>query len=83
MKATIEYNLNDADDKHDYYLHNKADDMAMFIWELVSNTKKGLEYDIEAKRSEGEISNYDTLDMVFEKIGEMLNEYDINVDRLG
>jgi len=80
MKATIEYNLDDADDKHEYYLHNKADDMAMFIWELASNAKKGLEYDIEAK---GKMSNYDTLDMVFEKIHEMLNEYDINVDRLG
>ena len=80
MKATIEYNLDDADDKHEYYLHNKADDMAMFIWELASNTKKGLEYDIEAK---GKMSNYDTLDMVFEKIGEMLSEYDINIDRLG
>lgn len=80
MKATIEYNLDDADDKRNYYLHNKAEDMSVFIWQLAYNTKKELQYDIEAK---GKMSNYDTLDMVFEKIGEMLNEYDINVDRLG
>ena len=80
MKATIEFNLDDADDKRDYYLHNKAEDMAMLIWQLVHNTKKELEYDIEAK---GKMSNYETLDMLFEKIGEMLIEYDINPDKLG
>lgn len=80
MKATLTFNLSDPDDSRDYYLANKASDMAMFIWHLSHNTKKELEYDIEAK---GKISNYDTLDMLFEKIGEMLIEYDINENKLG
>ena len=41
---------------------------------------KELEYDIETK---GKMSNYDTLDMLFEKIGQMLTDYDINVNKLG
>jgi len=80
MKATIEFNLSDPDDSRDYYLINKSSDMAMFIWQLAYNTKKELEYDIEAK---GKMSNYDTLDILFEKIHEMLTEYDINIDKLG
>jgi len=80
MKAIIEFNLSDPDDSRDYYLINKSSDMAMFIWQLAYNTKKELEYDIEAK---GKMSNYDTLDILFEKIHEMLTEYDINIDKLG
>lgn len=79
-KVTIEFNLDSADDKHDYYLHNKADDMAMFIWQLAHNTKKELEYDLESKTK---YSRYDALDLLFSKIQEMLEEYDINVDKLG
>jgi len=80
MKATLTFNLSDPDDSRDYYLANKASDMAMFIWHLSHNAKKELEYDIEAK---GKISSYETLDMLFEKIHELLKEYDINEDKLG
>lgn len=79
-KVVIEFNLDNADDKREYYQYNKSEDMAMFIWQLAYNTKKELEYDIETK---GKMSNYDTLDMLFEKIGQMLTDYDINVNKLG
>lgn len=80
MKSTLTFNLSDPDDSRDYYLVNKSSDMAMFIWQLSHNTKKELEYEIEAN---GNINSYETLDMLFEKIGEMLIEYDININKLG
>jgi len=80
MKATLTFNLSDPDDSRDYYLINKSSDMAMFIWQLSHNTKKELEYEIEAKKK---MSSYETLDMLFEKIHELLNEHDINIDKLG
>jgi dTDP-4-dehydrorhamnose reductase len=79
-KVTIEFNLDNADDKREYYINHKAEDMAMFIWELSHNTKKSIGYDIEGS---SKFSKYDTLDLVFDKIHEMLQEYDINVDKLG
>ena len=80
MKATLTFNLSDPDDSMGYYLVNKSSDMAMFIWQLSHNTKKELEYEIEAKKK---MSSYETLDMLFEKIHELLNEHDINIDKLG
>jgi hypothetical protein len=79
-KITIEFNLDNADDKRGYYINYKAEDMAMFIWELSYNVKKKIEHDIEVS---SKFSKYDTLDLVFDKIHEMLQEYDINVDKLG
>jgi hypothetical protein len=79
-KVTIEFNLDDADDKRQYYLHNKVDDMAMFIWELSHNTKKHIEHELEGSTK---FTRYDTLDLVFDKIHELLIEYDINNDKLG
>lgn len=80
MKAALTFNLSDPDDSRDYYLVNKSSDMAMFIWQLSHNTKKELEYEIEAKKK---MNSYETLDMIFEKIHELLNEHDINIDKLG
>lgn len=80
MKATLTFNLSDPDDSRDYYLVNKSSDMAMFIWQISHNTKKELEYEIDAKKK---MSSYETLDMLFEKIHELLNEHDININKLG
>lgn len=80
MKVTIEFNLSDSDDSRSYYVMNKANEMALMIWQLSHNTKKELEYDVESK---SKMTKYETLDLVFEKIHEMLQEYDINVDKLG
>lgn len=80
MKATLTFNLSEPDDSRDYYLVNKSSDMAMFIWELSHNTKKHIEHELEGS---SKFTRYDTLDLVFEKIHELLNEYDINTDKLG
>lgn len=78
-KVVIEFNLDNADDKREYYQYNKSEDMAMFIWELAHNTKKQLEYKLEGKK----LTSYDALDMMFEHIYEMLKDNDINVNKLG
>ncbi len=78
-KVVIEFNLDNADDKREYYQYNKSEDMAMFIWELAHNTKKQLEHKLEDKK----LTRYDALDMMFEHIYEMLKDNDINVNKLG
>jgi hypothetical protein len=77
-KAKIEYDLNDVDDRMAHLRAVKSLDMAMALWELTHNTKKGLEWSMEGK----EIDKYDALEMIFEKIYEILDEHNIRTDEL-
>lgn len=77
-KAIIEYNLNDHDDVMAHKRAIKSDDMAMAIWEIIHNTKKGLEWSIEEK----EMDKYDALELVYEKIFEVLSEHNIDIEDL-
>ena len=77
-KATIEYNLSDPDDAMAHLRAIKSLDMAMALWDIVHNTKKGLEWSMEGK----EIDKYDALELVYEKIHEILNDHNIITDEL-
>ena len=77
-KATLEYNLSDPDDVMAHKRAIKSLDMAMALWDIVHNTKKGLEWSMEDK----EIDKYDALELVFERIHEILDEHNINTDEL-
>ena len=78
MKATLEFNL--PEDNTEYLATIKALDMANFIFELVYNTKKGLINTIEiSAKSNGEA---DGIEIVFEKIYELLQHHNIDIDEL-
>ena len=77
-KATLEFDLNDSDDMIAHLRAVKSLDMAMALWEIVHNTKKGLEWSMEGK----EMDKYDSLEMVYEKIHEILEEHNIKTDEL-
>ena len=77
-KATLEYNLSDPEDAMAHLRAVKSLDMAMALWAIVHNTKKGLEWSMEGK----EIDKYDALELVFEKIHEILNDHNIITDEL-
>ena len=77
-KATLEYDLNEPDDVIAHLRAVKSLDMAMALWEIVHNTKKGLEWSMEGK----EIDKYDALELVYEKIHEILGDHNIITDDL-
>jgi hypothetical protein len=77
-KARLEYDLNEPDDVMAHLRAVKSLDMAIALWDIVHNTKKSLEWSLEGK----EIDKYDTLDLVFQKIHEILDEHNINTDEL-
>ena len=77
-KATLEFDLNEPDDVMAHLRAVKSLDMALALWDIVHNTKKGLEWSMEGK----EIDKYDTLELVYEKIHDILNEHNINTDEL-
>jgi hypothetical protein len=78
MKALIKFDLDDPDDIIKYKRYNKADDMTFMLFELLRNTKKGLLYSVENK----EMDKYKAIEFVFEKIYELGNEYNINIDEI-
>jgi hypothetical protein len=82
-KARLEYDLNDTDDAMAHMRAIKSLDMALALWEIRYNTKKSIGYALEGKDLKGEsISNYEVLDMVYERIYEILDEHNIKMDDL-
>ena len=77
-EAILKYDLNDTDDAMAHMRAVKSLDMALALWDITHNTKKGLEWSLEGK----EIDKYETLDLVFEKIIEILDEHNINTDEM-
>ena len=77
-KAILEYDLNDSDDAMAHLRAVKSLDMAMALWEIVHNSKKGLEWSMEDK----EIDKYDALELVYKKIHEILDDHNISTDEL-
>lgn len=78
MKAQLHFELENLDDEMEIKRCLKSTEMALFIWELVYNSKKTLEWAMESDS----INRYDALDMVYKRISELLEEHDINVDKL-
>jgi len=78
MKAILEYNLNERDDIKAHLRAVKSLDMAVALWEIMHNTKKGLEWTLEGK----ELDKYDTLELVFDKIHEIFKDHNIDLDEL-
>ena len=78
MKATLEFNL--PEDNTEYLATVKALDMANFIFELVYNTKKGLINQLnDSITSEFQ---QDGIEIVFDKICELLQHHNIENDEL-
>lgn len=78
MKAQLSFDLNDADDSMAHLRCVKSTDMAMAIWDIVYNSKKGIEWDIEQKK----LDSYETLEEVFRVIWEHLDSRGIKIDEL-
>lgn len=77
-KAILEFDLNDPDDRMEYMRCNKSLDMALALWELCHNTKKGLGYSMEGKQ----MDQYETLEFVFDRIHEIVTDRNIILDDL-
>jgi len=77
-KAKLEYDLNEPDDVMAHKRAVKSLDMALALWTITHNTKKSLEWSMESK----EMDKYEALEMVYEKIHEIISEHNIDLDDL-
>jgi hypothetical protein len=80
-KAIVEYDLTDPDDRLEFERAAKSLGMAQSIWDFVYNTKKKLQWELEAKDTTTD-AEYELLDKIYEKFWEILKENDISPDKL-
>ncbi|NBP66310.1 MAG: hypothetical protein EBU66_16875 [Bacteroidetes bacterium] len=77
MKAKLEFDLEDSEDRMSHMRCVKATDMASILFEMSTNARKritmGSEYGEEY---------YKGVDDVFNKLRELMNERNINIDEL-
>lgn len=76
MQAKLIFDLDDSNDQMAHLRCIKSLDMALVIWEFVRNSRKKLE-NREFKDS------CEAIDATYERLFELLEEYDINIDKLG
>ena len=77
-EAILKYDLNDSDDTMAHMRAVKSLDMALALWDITHNTKKSIEWSLESK----ELNKYEVLDLVYERIYEILDEHNIKLDDL-
>lgn len=74
MKATLEFNLDDQDEIMAHLRCVKSLDMALVLWEITYNMKRTFE------RKELNESQYELLEVIFQKIYDEINERGIVLD---
>lgn len=78
MKATFVFDMNDSEDMMDHKRMSNALGMALVLWELKVNVKKKMEYILDTDN----LSGQETLDRVFEMIGELMEDQGLNMENL-
>ena len=76
MKATLTFDLNDHDERMAHYRCVEALNMAIVLFEISVNLKK------KCMHSAENLEDVKGIDICFEQIHELLNDYGINLDKL-
>jgi len=76
--ATLTFDLNNIDDRFDHLRAVRSADLAVVLFQIINNGKKAIENKMELV---DDLGPYDTLDLVYEYISEVLNEYGVDIDK--
>ena len=86
--AKLEFNLTDPDDRMAFARANKSLDLALVLWAFSYNTKKTLQWEIESQAEKNDLpqevvdAQFETLNKVYDRFYEIMNEHDINLETL-
>ena len=76
MKVNLNFDITDRDDYIEFKRVMKANDMASMLFELLRNSKKIIEWELENK----DFDKYNTLEYIYDKIWDLVKEYNIDID---
>lgn len=79
--ATLTFDLTNIDDRFDHRRCIRSTDLAVVLFQIVNNGKKDIENRMEVF-DEDKLGPYETLDLVYDYISSVLNEYGIDIDTL-
>lgn len=83
MKAILEFNLDDFDDKLSHLRAVNSTSLALFIWDIKHNLKKKIDHKIsQALEEDKNITPHDSLEIIYDEIHGLLAEYGIDIDSL-
>jgi len=80
MEAILKFNLSNSDDAMEFKRVNKSLDMSLALWEIVYNTRKKIIYELE--KEDNKCDKFEAVDMVFDKLWEILKEHNIDIDEI-
>ena len=78
-KAILSWDLTDPDELMDFNSCLKAKSLAMVLWEFMRNTRKEVEWKVE---NDVRLDRFDAIDIVYDKMSMLLDEHDIDLDKL-
>ena len=78
MKAELHFNLDDYDDKIEHLKCVQASDLCSAVWEFLNNTKEELTHNALIQ----DLDVDDSINLVYRRFWEILEERDINIDKL-
>jgi len=78
MKAELHFNLDDYDDKIEHLKCVQAADLCSAVWELLNNTRETLTENALKQNLDVD----DAIVLVYRRFWEILEERDINIDKL-
>lgn len=83
MKAKLEFDLNDPDDRMEHMAAVKASDMAQLLWQIRMNLRKKVYSEAEAEELKHPGVDYTTgIELVLNNLYELFDEYNINIEEL-
>jgi hypothetical protein len=78
MEAILKFDLNQFEDRIDYERVNKSLDIVNALWSFLYNSKKQLLVDVEDES----VDKFDAVELVYDKLFELLEEHDVNINKL-
>lgn len=83
MKATLEFDMNDPEDRMEHLRCTKAYDMAQLLWQIRLNLRKRVYHEAEANEFANPNTDYNSgIELVLNNLNDLFEEYDINVEHL-
>lgn len=80
MKAMLEFDLNNPEEKKAHMRAIKSLDMALVLFEITANLRKKCESICDGLEADSD--KYDGVYVAFEQINSLLQESNINIDEL-
>lgn len=80
MKAKLEFDLNDPDDRMEHMAAVKASDMAQLLWNIRFNLRRNIYDEVDNMNDDKDYNS--GVELALAHINELFDRYNINIEEL-